>query len=158
MIRNYFRLIYINIEKIIIGNTQPAHDVLGTYPEDPSVLKVLKALTSGTYKGPSEDFQGTNTKIDDFLKNCFSEVIVLVLHICFCFLQEEQIFKSSKRGRPREFYGTKLRDVHGTKWWDVLSTSVGRRCQRCQFFLVSTLNLPWISLSKLLWRSLFSLN
>ena len=71
MIRNYFRLIYINIEKIIIGNTQPAHDVLGTYPEDPSVLKVLKALTSGTYKGPSEDFQWTNTKIDDFLKKLF---------------------------------------------------------------------------------------
>ena len=29
MIRKYFRVIYITIEKIIIGNTQPAHDVPG---------------------------------------------------------------------------------------------------------------------------------
>ena len=31
----------------------------------------------------------------------------LVLHIYSCFLQEEQIFKSSKRGRPRDIPGTK---------------------------------------------------
>ena len=63
MIRNYLRLTHIIIEKIIIGNTQPAHDVLGTSPEGP-----LKILTSETYRAPSGDSQGTNTKIDDFMK------------------------------------------------------------------------------------------
>ena len=63
MIRNYFRVIHIIIEKIIIGNTQSAHDVLGTYPEGP-----LKILMSGTYRGPSGDSQRTNTKTDDFMK------------------------------------------------------------------------------------------
>ena len=33
MIRNYFLVIHITIEKIIIGNTQPTHDVSGTSPE-----------------------------------------------------------------------------------------------------------------------------
>ena len=50
MIRNYFRVIHIIIEKIIIGNTQPAYDVLGTSPEGS-----LTILTSGTYRGPSGD-------------------------------------------------------------------------------------------------------
>ena len=67
MIRNYFQVIHITIEKIIIRNTQPAHDVPGTSPEGP-----LKFLTSRTYKGPSEDSQGTNTKIDDLMKKLFS--------------------------------------------------------------------------------------
>ena len=39
MIRNYFWVIHITIEKIIIGNTQPAHDDPGTSPE--GSLKVL---------------------------------------------------------------------------------------------------------------------
>ena len=43
MIRNYFQLIYILIEKIVIGNTQAAHDVPGTSPE--GLLKVLKPET-----------------------------------------------------------------------------------------------------------------
>ena len=62
MIRNYFRVIYILIEKIVIGNTQPAqpaHNVPGTSPE--GLLKVLK---SETCRGLSGDSQGTNTKID----------------------------------------------------------------------------------------------
>ena len=93
MIRNYFR-----IKKILVGNTRPAHDVPGTYPDS-----LLKVLTSGTYRGPSGDSQGTNTKTDDFMKKLFFRSIrVLVLHICFCFLQEEQIFKSSKRRRLRD--------------------------------------------------------
>ena len=67
MIRNYyFRVIHITIEKIIIGNTHPAHDVLGKSPEGP-----LKVLTSGTCRGPSGNSQGTNTKIDDFMKKLF---------------------------------------------------------------------------------------
>ena len=52
-----FRMIHITIKKIIIGNNQPAHNVLGTSPEGP-----LKVLTSGTYKKPLGDSQGTNTK------------------------------------------------------------------------------------------------
>ena len=58
MIHNYFQT-----EKIIIENTQPAHDIPGTSTES-----LLKVLTSGTYREPSGDSQGTNTKIDDFMK------------------------------------------------------------------------------------------
>ena len=39
MIPNYFCVIHITIEKIIIGNTQPAHDDPGTSPE--GNLKIL---------------------------------------------------------------------------------------------------------------------
>ena len=39
MIRYYFWVIHITLEKIIIGNTQPAHDDPGTSPE--GSLKVL---------------------------------------------------------------------------------------------------------------------
>ena len=39
------------------------------------------------------------------------EAIVLVLHIYSCFLQEEQIFKSCKWGRPHEVYESQLGDV-----------------------------------------------
>ena len=91
MIRNYFRVIHIRSEKIIIGNTQPTHNVPGMYHEG-----LLKVLSSGTY------FQGTLRgpvqKLMIYEKN--SEVIYPLLHICFCFIQKEQIFKSSKRGRP----------------------------------------------------------
>ena len=119
MIRNYFRVIFILTEKIVIGNTQPTHDVPGTCPE--GLLKVLK---SDTCRGLSGDSQGTNTKIDDFTKKLFfrskSPCITYlqryyIFDICFCFLQEEQIFKSSKRVHPRDVYGTQLRDVPGTK-------------------------------------------
>ena len=51
MICNYFRVIRIPVEKIIIGRTtQPTHDVPGTSPEGP-----LKVLTSGTYRQLSGD-------------------------------------------------------------------------------------------------------
>ena len=131
MIRNYFRVIYILIEKIVIENTQTAHDVPEASPE--SLLEVLK---SESYKGLSGDSQGTNAKIDNFMKKLFfgsnSPCITYlkryyIFDIRFCFLQEEQIFKSSKRVRPQDVYGTQLRDVPGTKWWDVIGTSVGRQ-------------------------------
>ena len=50
MIRNYFRVIHIIVEKIIVENTQPVQGVPGTFPEG-----FLKVLTSGTYKGPDGD-------------------------------------------------------------------------------------------------------
>ena len=93
-----------------LGRTQPARDVPGTSPEGP-----LKVLTSGTSRGPSGDSQGTNTKINDLMKNWFLDAILLVLHIYFCFLLEKQIFKRSKRGRPRDVNGTQFRDVTRTK-------------------------------------------
>ena len=52
-----------------------------------------KVLMSGTYKGPSGDSQGANTKLDGFEKNCFSEVIVLVLHVCFIFYRKSKYSK-----------------------------------------------------------------
>ena len=66
MIRNYFCVIHITIKNIIIGNTQPENDVSGMSPGGP-----LEVLTSSTYKGPSGDFQGANTKMDDFMKILF---------------------------------------------------------------------------------------
>ena len=103
-------------------STKPARDVLGMSPEGP--LKVLMPRTS---RGPSMNSQGTNTKINDLMKKIFLDAMVLVLHICSCFLLEKQIFKRSKLGCPWDVYGTQLRDVPGTKWWNVLRTSAGGR-------------------------------
>ena len=47
------------------------------------------------------------------MKKVFLDALVFVSHIYFCFLLEKQIFKSSKWGRPRNVYGTQLRDVWG---------------------------------------------
>ena len=58
--------------------TQSAHDIPGTYVEGP-----LKVLTSGTYRGPSGDSRGTNTKINDLTKKLFLEAIALVLLFLF---------------------------------------------------------------------------
>ena len=65
MVRDYFRVIHITMEKIIIGIIQPAHDVPETSPEGP-----LKVLMPGTSKGLLGDSQGTNTK-NEKIKNCF---------------------------------------------------------------------------------------
>ena len=89
MIRNYFRVIHIIIEKIIIENTHPTHDVPGTSPEGP-----LKVLTSGTYRGPSGDPQGTNTKIDDFTKKLFfSSNSLCIMHLFLFFTIRTNIQK-----------------------------------------------------------------
>ena len=104
----------------VLGFTQRARGVLWTFPEGS-----LKVLTSVTYRGPSGYPQGTNKKTDDLMKIFFFRNIAL-LDIYYCFLQEEQIFKSYKRVRPRDFYKTQLWDVPGTEWWDVIGTSAGR--------------------------------
>ena len=95
MIRNYFPVIHITIEEIIIGNTQPARDVSGTSPEGP-----LKVLTPGIYRRPSVDSQGANTKIDDFMKKSFFRSNALCITHLFLLFTGRTIFKSSKRGRP----------------------------------------------------------
>ena len=41
----------------------------------------LNVPTSRNYRRPSGEPQGTNTKTDDLIKNCFLEAKVLVLHI-----------------------------------------------------------------------------
>ena len=126
MIRNYFWMIHITIEKIC-HRKHPA----GTGLPRIVPCKSSKCLNVKTTREPTKDPQGPLRrpiqKLMILWKNCYSEVIDLVLHICFCFLQEEQILKSSKRGRPRDAYETQLLDVHGTTWWDVLRISVGRR-------------------------------
>ena len=68
MICNYFRVIHIIVEKIIIGSTQPCleDDASETSPEGP-----LKVLTFEIFRGPSEDSQGVTTKTDDFIKKLF---------------------------------------------------------------------------------------
>ena len=63
MIRNYFWVIHIIIKKIVIESTQSTHGVLRTSPGG-----LLKVLTSETCREVSEDCQGTNPKIDDFIK------------------------------------------------------------------------------------------
>ena len=76
-------------------------------------------------------------------KKCFLDAIVLVLQICYCFLLEKQISKSSKWGRPQDVYGPQLRDVLGTRWWDVLGTSPGRWSNMFFKFNSETFNLLW---------------
>ena len=89
MIHNYFRVMHITVEKIIRGNTQPAQDVPRISPEGP-----LKVLATGIYRGlPGDQYKDWQF----YENNYFSDVIALVLHICFWFLHEEKIFKNPKR-------------------------------------------------------------
>ena len=67
------------------------------------------------------------------MKKLFLEAIDLLLHIYCCFLQKEQIFKSSKRECSLDVYGTQLWDVQETNSWDVLRTFV-ESCSK-MFFL-----------------------
>ena len=90
--------------------TPLAYDVPGTSPEGP-----LKVVTSRTYRGLSGGPQGTNTKTDNLMKKLFFRSNTSSITYVSCFLQKEQIFKSSKRGHPQDVNGTKLWDVPGTK-------------------------------------------
>ena len=89
---------------------QPARDVPGTSPEGP-----LKFLTSRTSRGPSGDSQGTNKKINNLMKKMFFRCNSSCFTHLLLFLLEKQIRKSSKWGRPRDVYGTHLRDVLWTR-------------------------------------------
>ena len=54
MIRNYYWVIHITIEKIIIGNTQRAYDNPGASPEGPKVKPTRETTRDpqGTLRGP----------------------------------------------------------------------------------------------------------
>ena len=88
-----------------VSRTQLADYAPGTSPEGS-----LKVLTSGTYRGPSGDSQGTNTKTDELMKKLFfksnSPCITYVI-----------LFSTGKK------YSKVIRDVR-----DVHGTSMGPSC------------------------------
>ena len=99
---------------LILNPTQLAHDVRWTAPQGS-----LKVLTSGTYRGPSEDSQWTDTKVDEFMKKLCFRSKSLVLHIYSCFLQERETFKNYKlrdavAGRPGDQMVGRSTEVHRT--------------------------------------------
>ena len=102
----------------------PAQDVPGTSPECP-----LEVVMSRTYREPLEDSHGTNTKTDDLMEKLFLRSNSPCIIYLFLFLQKEQIFKSSKRGRPWDIYRIQFWDVPGSRWWNVLGTLAGRRSE-----------------------------
>ena len=97
--------------------SQPAHDILGTSPEDP-----LKVLTSGNYREPSGDPQGTNTKTDDLMKKFFFRSNISCITYLFLFFTARRNIQSFKRGRLQDFVAGRpgdqmmgcSRDVPGT--------------------------------------------
>ena len=97
------------------SGTRRPKNIPWRFPKAPTVKP-----TRETTRDPQGTLTGPIQKLMVLWENCLSEVIVLILHICFCSLQEE-------RGRPWDVYGTQLLDVHGTKWWNVVRTSVERR-------------------------------
>ena len=121
MICNYFRAMHITIEKIIKGIPQPAHEVPGTSPEGS-----LKVLTSGTYRRLSGDSQGTNTKIDDFMKKLFfrsNSPCIIYLFLLFTGRANIQKFETvtstghlrdSVAGRPWDQMIGRSKDVRET--------------------------------------------
>ena len=72
------------------------------------------------------------------MKKNFLETLFLLLHIYYCFLQEEQILKISKRGCPRDAWDP-VTEVMGASG-DVLGRSV-KHILKIQ--LTDTLNLLW---------------
>ena len=60
MIRNYFWVIHITIENIIIGNTRLSHDDPGTSPE--GSLKFLMQYLQGKLQGTLRGFSGDQYK------------------------------------------------------------------------------------------------
>ena len=72
-----------------VGTWRP-RNVSWRSPKGPNVRDL-----HGTLRGPTK-------KLMSWLKKCFLDAIVFVLHIYYCFLLEKQIFKSSKWGRLRD--------------------------------------------------------
>ena len=95
--------------KIWNALSQPSHDVPGTSPEDP-----LQVLTSGTYRGPSGDSQGTNTKTDDLMKNLFFRSNSPCIYISIPVFYRKNKYSKVLNG-----------DVHGTSAGPSCGTSRG---------------------------------
>ena len=120
-------MIHITIKRIIIGNTQSAHDFPGTSPEGP-----LKVLMSGTYKGPSGESQRTNTKIDDFMKKLFSRSNSPCITYLFLFFYRKNHYSEvlngdvhgTSTGRPRDPVAGRPWDQMTGRSKDVRGTSV----------------------------------
>ena len=72
-----------------VGTWRP-RSVSWSSPKGPNVRDL-----QGTLRGPTKKWM-------IWLKKCFLDAIVFVLHIYYCFLLEKQIFKSSKWGRLRD--------------------------------------------------------
>ena len=104
----------------------PAHNVPGAFCKG-----LLKVLSSGTYNGPSADFQGTKTKICDLMKKlifrCNSPCIT---HLFLFFYRKDKYSKVLNRyvhmASTGPSCGTSRGPNDGTFWgrpWDV-----GRTC------------------------------
>ena len=79
--------------------THPAHDVLETSPEGS-----LKDLTFRTYRGPSGDPQGTNTKTDDLMKKLFFRNY----SPCITYISIHVFYRNNKYSKVlnEDFHGT----------------------------------------------------
>ena len=102
--------------------TQPAHEVPRTSPEGP-----LKILTSGTYRGPSGDPRGTNTKTDDLMKKLFFRRNSPCITYLFLFFYRKNKYskvcgtsRDPVTGRPEDQMMGRFRDVRGTSVKHVL--------------------------------------
>ena len=100
------------------ASTRRPGDVPWRFPKGPNVWD-LQGIFRGLLGGQHKNWWFNEKSVFKCISPCFTHL--------FLFLLEKQIFKSSKWERPRDVYGTQLRDVPGTKWWDVLETSAGRR-------------------------------
>ena len=111
MICNYFRVVHIIIEKIIIGNTQRGleDDVPETSSED-----FLKFLTSRTCRGPSGDSQRTNTKVDNFMKKLIFRSNSPCIKYLFLFSYRKNKYLKVLNG-----------DVHGASTGPSCETTLG---------------------------------
>ena len=99
---------FLTSKLILEGSSQPAHDVSGTSPEGP-----LKVVTSGTYRGPSGDPQGTNIKNDNLVKKLFFRSNSSCITYLFLFFYRNNKFSKVLNG-----------DFH--------RTSTGPNCRTCR--------------------------
>ena len=110
---------HIRVFRVLWNIFQPAHDVPGTYLKGP-----LKVLTSGTYRGPSEDSQGIKTKIDNLMKKMFFRSISPCSTHLFLFFKGTTNFQTFKTGTSRG----RLRDpVAGRPWHQMMGRSTDVR-------------------------------
>ena len=98
-----------NFEPYPVSTRRPV-DGPSRFPKGPNVRNL---------RGPSEDSQWTDTKVDELMKKLCFRSKSLVLHIYSCFLQEREIFKNYKlrdavAGRPGDQMVGRSTDVRRT--------------------------------------------